>query len=227
MADDHVLVPGPGTIAGLALSATAIQRLDIDPQLKAQVLKTLADVLPGRPTAPGAAASDRTLNPQVINALIPSAAVTAAGFDPATLTPPVPNALWRNGNQQLLVQVSGVRANLGNGLIEIVVPVTCDQTGDVDISVSFVTGAADRPAGGIATTEDHPRGPAVVVENWAEPLIAYAWQVLVTATSALSSAAGSDLAGRGLITASLAISSEGLTVTPMGQHTFLASGPGQ
>ena len=115
-----------------------------------------------------------------------------------------------------------MRANLGDGLIEIVVPVTCDQTGDVEISVSFVTGTPDRPAGGIATTEDHPRGPAVVVENWAEPLIAYAWQTLVTATAALSSAGGTDLAGRKLITAGLAISAEGLTVTPMAPHTFLA-----
>jgi hypothetical protein len=218
----NVLLPGPRTVAGASITTAAIQRLDLDPKIKAQLVKSLAEVLPGRPIASGRAAADRTLGPDVISAMIPSAAISAAGFDPATVDQPAPNALWRNGNQQLLVRVSGVRANLGDGLIEIVVPVNCDQTGDVDISVSFVTGAPDRPAGGIATTEDHPRGPAVIVENWAEPLIAYAWQTLVTATSALSSAAGSDTIGRNLVTASLAITAQGLTVTPMGQHTFLA-----
>lgn len=219
-----VPLPGPRTIAGASLTATAIQRLDVDSKIKAQLLRSLADLLPGRPVAAGRAATDRTLGPDVITALIPSAAIVAAGFDPATISPPAPDALWRNGSQQLLVRVSGVRANLGAGLIEIVVPVSCDQTGDADVSVSFVTGTPDRPAGGIAATEDHPRGPAVIVENWAEPLIAFAWRTLVTATSALSSAAGSDPAGRDLITASLAITPQGLTVTPMGPHTFLAGG---
>ena len=215
-------VLGPSTIAGASVTVTAIQRLDLDPKTKAQLVKSLGPLLPGFPIAAGTAVADRTLVPQVITALIPSAAIVAAGFDPAKITLPAPSALWRSGNQQLLVRVAGVRANLSNGLIEIIVPVTCDQTGDVDISVSFVTGAPDRPAGGIATTEDHPRGPAVVVENWAEPLIAYAWQTLVTAASGVSSAAGADLAGRDLVTAALAISSEGLTVTPIGQHTFVA-----
>ena len=38
----------------------------------------------------------------------------------------------------------------------------------------------------MTTTEDHPRGPAVVVENWHEPLIAFAWQTLLIATSAVA-----------------------------------------
>jgi hypothetical protein len=218
------VIPGPSTVAGAWTTATALQKLDVDPQTKARIIKSLGPLLPGLPIASGTAGADRNLPPQAISALIPSAAVVAAGMDPATITPPAPNTRWQNGDQQLLVRVSGVHANLGNGLIEIVVPVTCDQTGDVDISVSFVTGTPDQPAGGIATTEDHPRGPAVVVENWAEPLIAYAWQTLVTATSAMSSAAGSDVTGRDLVTAMLSVNADGLTVTPMGRHTFLAGG---
>jgi hypothetical protein len=218
------VIPGPSTVAGAWTTATALQKLDVDPQTKARIVKTLGELLPGLPLAPGAAGTDRNLPPQAISALIPSAAIIAAGLDPAAITPPIPNTLWQNGDQQLLVRVGDVHANLGNGLIEIVVPVTCDQTGDVDISVSFVTGTPDQPAGGIATTEDHPRGPAVVVENWAEPLIAYAWRTLVTATSAMSSAAGSDVTGRELVTAMLSVSPEGLSVTPMGRHTFLAGG---
>jgi hypothetical protein len=215
-------VAGPGAVAGASITAGIFSRLDVNADVKAQLEHALADLLPGRAVAAGAAATDRTLNPDALAALIPSAAIVAAGLDPAAVTPPAPNALWRSGNQQLMIIVSKVRANFADGLVEIVVPVTCDQTGDVEISVSFITGTPDRPAGGIATTEDHPRGAAVVVENWADPLIAYAWQVLITATDALSNAGGSDVAGRTLITAGLAVSAAGVTVTPMARHTFAA-----
>ena len=47
-------------------------------------------------------------------------------------------------------------------------------------------------------------------------------QVLITATNAYSSAGGSDLAGRNLITAALAVGANGVTVTPMAQHSFAA-----
>src|SRR6478736_1689242 len=130
------ILPGPSTIAGASVITTAIQKLDIDPQLKLQILKQLGDVLPGRPVAAGSAATDRTLGVETLSAMIPSAAVIAAGLDPAKITRPAPDVQWHSGSQQLLVRVSEVRANLGNGLIEIVVPVTCDQTGDVDISVT-------------------------------------------------------------------------------------------
>jgi hypothetical protein len=130
--------------------------------------------------------------------------------------------IWSDRGNRLLVRVAGVHAQVGDGTLVLTVPVTCDQTGDVDVSVTFVTGTPDRPAGGVVTTEDHPRGPAAVVENWAEPLLAFAWQTLVSAVSAVSGAAGGDLSGRALVTAALAVNSDGLTVTPMGRHVFTA-----
>lgn len=220
-------VPGPSAIAGALLTATALQHADLDPQTKARIVKALADVLPGQPVQAGSAATDRNLPQTALAALIPSAAVVAAGFDPAKITPPVPALQWQDGANQLLVRVAGVRADLGTGMVQLTVPVTCDQTGDIDVTVTFVTGTPERPAGGIATTEDHPRGPSAVVETWAEPLIAYAWQTLVTATSALSGAGGGDFSGRDLITAALAVDPTGITVTPMGRHTFSATGPVQ
>jgi len=206
------------------ITATALQRADLDPTVKAQIVKALGDVLPGQPVQAGSAATDRSLPPTALTALIPSAAVVAAGFDPAKITPPVPALLWQDGANQLLVRVAGVRADLGNGMVQLTVPVTCDQTGDVDVTVTFVTGTPDRPAGGIATTEDHPRGPSVVVENWAQPLIAFAWHTLLVATSSLSGAAGGDFSGRDLIAAALAVNADGFTVTPMGRHPFIATG---
>jgi hypothetical protein len=213
-------VPGPEAVAGAILARDALARADLDPQVKAQVAKQLGSVLPGQVTRAGASAGDRAIAPQDLAALIPGAAVTAAGLDPAKTPMPPPPVLWQDSGNQLLVQLAGVHADLGDGFVELTVPVSCDQTGDAKVTVTFVTGTPDRPTGGIATTEDRPRGPAVIVENWREPLIAFCWHTLVIATSALSGTIGSDLAGNALITAGLTATSKGLTVTPMGRHTF-------
>lgn len=213
-------VLGPEAVAGAILARDALARADLDPQVKEQVAKQLAPVLPGQVTRAGASAGDRAIAAQDLAALIPGAAVTAAGLDPAKTPMPPPPVLWQDSGNQLLVALAGVRAVLGDGLIEFTVPVSCDQTGDTKVTVTFITGTPDRPTGGIATTEDRPRGPAVIVENWHEPLIAFCWHTLVIATSALSTTVGTDLAGNPLITAGLTATAKGLAVTPMGPHTF-------
>jgi hypothetical protein len=214
-------VPGPQAVAGAILARDALARADLDPQVKAQVAKQLAPILPGQITRTGSAAGDRMIAPQDLAALITGAAVTAAGMDPATTPMPPPAVLWQDSGNELLVRLAGVHADLGNGFIELTVPVSCDQTGDAKVTVTFVTGTPDRPTGGIATTENRPRGPAVIVENWHEQLIAFCWHTLVIATSALSGAVGADLAGNSLITAGLMATSKGLGVTPMGRHAFI------
>ena len=213
-------VPGPEAVAGAILARDALARADLDPQVKAQVAKQLGPILPGHITRAGTSAGDRAIAPQDVAALIPGAAVTAAGMDPATTPMPPPPVLWQDSGNALLVRIAGVRADLGDGFVELTVPVSCDQTGDAKVTVTFVTGTPDRPAGGIATTEDRPRGPAVIVENWHEQLIAFCWHTLVIATSALSGAVGGDLAGNSLISAGLMVTPKGLAVTPMGRHAF-------
>jgi hypothetical protein len=215
-------VPGPGAVAGAFVFATALQRADIDPQTQARLLEALGDTLPLKPLQPGTAATDRTLPATSLRLLIPSAAVVAAGLDPAALIQPAPPVLWSTDAGQLLVRIAEVHADLTDGAIVITLPVTCDQTGPVDVTVTFITGSPDQPTGGVATAEDHPRGPEVVVENWAEPLVALAWHTLVIAIGAMSGAGGNDFSGRDLISASFAVSKDGLTVTPMARHTFLA-----
>jgi hypothetical protein len=214
-------VPGPDAIAGAIVVRDALARAGLDEATKAKIIDAL-----GRPVRSGTATDERAVRPDDLKLLIPSAAVIAAGLDPAKTPLPPPPIYWQDKGNELLVQLAGVRAELGGGFVEITIPVTCDQTGDAEVTVTFVTGTPDRPAGGMATTEDHPRGPGVVVENWAEPLIAFAWQTLLTATSAVSGAGGADLSGRELIAAGLEVNADGLRVTPMARHTFLTqAGP--
>lgn len=215
-------VPGPETIAGTILTTEALQRAKITPQAAGPVINALGDLLPGHPVQAGTAAVDRTLPASALASLIPSAAIVAAGLDPAKTPLPAPAVVWTSGASRLLVNVAKVTATLGDASIDIAVPVTSDQTGDATVTVTFVTGTPERPAGGLVTTEDHPRGPAIIVENWAEPLVAFAWHTLLVATNALSGSAGGDNSGHSLITAALAVSQAGLSVTPMGRHAFIA-----
>jgi hypothetical protein len=215
-------VPGPDALAGAILTTEALQRSKIDPATVQHVVEALGDLLPGHPVQAGSAAADRTLPATSLTSLIPSAAIVAAGLDPATTALPAPAVLWTSGANRLLVKVAGVAAVLGDGTIVITVPVSCDQTGDTAVTVTFLMGTPDRPAGGLVTTEDHPRGPAIVVENWGEALVAFAWHTLVAATNALSGAAGGDFSGHSLITAAMTVNAAGLSVTPMAKHTFVA-----
>jgi len=214
-------LPGPEAIAGALLFTTALRRADIDPQTQQRLLKVLGDSVPIQPLRPGVAGNDRTLTPDALKVLLPSAAVVAAGMDPATVVHPPPPVLWTDGANRILVGVGEVRADLTLGAIVVTIPVTCDQTGPVDCTVTFVTGTPDQPAGGICTTEDHPRGPAEVVEHWAEPLVAFAWHTLLISINSISGALGSDLSGQKLVAAGLTVTADGITVTPMGRHTFM------
>jgi hypothetical protein len=214
-------VPGPDAIADAIVVRDALARAGLDEATRAKITAALS-----RPVRSGTATDDRAVRPDDLKLLIPSAAVIAAGLDPAKTPLPPPPILWQDNGNELLVRLAGVRAELGDGFVEITIPVSCDQTGDAEVTVTFITGTPDRPAGGLATTEDHPRGPAVVVENWPEALIAFAWQTLLTATSAVSGAGGADFSGRELIAAGLEVNADGLRVTPMARHTFLTqAGP--
>lgn len=210
-------VVGAGSIAGSFLLRDALNQLD--ERTRSVVTKSLAGVLPQVLPA-GTVGRDRTVNPEDFASLIPSAVVVAAGLDPARTPSPPPPILWEDGANQLVVKTAGVKAQLGTGFIELSIPVSCDQTGDTTVTVTFVTGTPDRPTGGVTTTEDHPRGPAIVVENWHEPLIAFAWQTVLIATSAVAGAVGTDASGGALITQTVAVTPNGLSVVPMAQHTF-------
>lgn len=217
-------VPGPTAIAGALLFASAMQRADLDQQTRNRLLRVLGDTVPTMPLRAGAAGADRSLPAASLRFLVSGAAVVAAGLDPAKVSPPAPPVLWTSDAGRLLVRVGEVTAALGTGTIVVTIPVTCDETGPADVTVTFVTGSPEQPSGGIATTEDHPRGPAVVVENWAEPLVAYAWHTVVLAVAAVSGAGGNDISGRNLVSASVDVSAKGVTVKPMGRHTFFAGG---
>jgi len=217
-ASRQVPVPAAAPVAAALLLQDALATLD--PKIRDTVSRQLGGVLPQLHPA-GTVVPNRMLTATELTQLIPGAALAAAGLDPAVTPSPPPPVLWQVGDSELIVRPGAVTAQIGEGFVELTVPVSCDQTGDTKVTVTFMTGTADQPAGGVTTTEDHPRGPAAIVERWHEPWIAYAWSTLLVATSALAGAVGTDWGGAPLIANEIEASIKtGIGVTPMARHVF-------
>ncbi len=203
-------------VAGQALVAGADLSDLLDARTQKLVEARLAELLPGRVVRPGEVAKERVVSGDRLQRIVTAAAVTAAGLDPARTPTSPPPILWEEGGSRLVVNVAKVQVTPQDGVVDITIPVRCDETGDAAVTVTFVTGSADRPTGGLAATEDRPRGPAVVVERWHEALIAFAWHTFVAATAAVSATGGTDPAGRPLITAGITAIARRLVGAPDG-----------
>ena len=213
-----VRVQGVESLAGEILLRDATANLD--PRLARLVEAQLGGLLPGRLVPAGEPLAERVVRRDDVLRLARSAVVTAVGLAPETTPDPPPPVLWELAGNRLLVHIAGVGVNLDEGLLELTLPVSCDQTGDTQITVAFVTESGELPTGGMCLAEDRPRGPAVVVDAWHEQLIALAWHTVVTLTGALSGLIGADASGQRLVSRRVSLSREGLAVTPMARHSF-------
>jgi hypothetical protein len=197
-----------------------------EPRISAECQKLLDTVrkrcpglLPSDPVRPGTVVDDVALKPAEAAALFPAAAALAAGVDGPGADPNAP-VLWREGDLELLVQPADVTARFATGVVVVTIPVSCDQTGDTQVHVTFVVGDQKRPAGLLAATEQRPRGPAVIVDAWGDNLVAYAWHVVIEVMTNVAGAAGRDLDGSRLVPVGVAVSGDEVRVTPMARHPF-------
>src|SRR5680860_448823 len=143
----------------------------VRPEIDAECQRLLAQVrrrCPGafdpEPLKPSTRGPELPLKSQELTPLIRLAAQDGTGRA----------QLWRRDGDELLVDVAEVQVDLGEGLVLVTIPVECDQTGPVMVQVAFAVGSKRRPAGMLAAAEKVPRGPAVVVEGWADELTALA-----------------------------------------------------
>ncbi len=138
----------------------------------------------------------------------------------------LPSAVvWTQGTDSLLVLLDTLRVATADGLVTVAVDVACDElTAATDrsrttIEVDLVVGSAERPAGMLAAAAT-PRGPALVVDRWADALVALAWQGLLDASAGLAAAAGSDTDGAPLLATTWSASRRGLSIGPQARHAF-------
>ena len=189
-------------------------------RLLAFVRKECPGLLPAAPLPAGTVAPAIDINADQAVRLFPAAAAIAAGIDPLSTAPAPALVKWQEGDRELVIYPSKVSARFANGVIAVMIAVSTDQTGDAAVFVSFVVGSPKQPAGLVATTSARPNGPAVIVDSWSKPLIAFAWHVVLEVATNLAAAAGRDVDGSRLVPIALAASPNALSIVPMARHTF-------
>ena len=152
----------------------------------------------------------------VVGTLSANAARRALGAAAAARTNT--EVVWSDGGDELAVDPAQVKVNTTAGAIAVVIPVRCDETGPATVEVAFAVGAPDRPAGLYAATEERPRGPAVIVDRWADALIAFAWSAVLELAGSLAGTLGRDAHGDKLIAGALVATDDGLEVVPVARH---------
>ena len=152
--------------------------------------------------------------------LVRVAARRAAGFfRPSKRT----EVVWVEGENELAVNLVELNVKLGQGLIRVVIPVSCDQTGSAVVEALFAVGSPDQPAGLYAATARRPKGPEVVVAAWGDALVAFAWQCVLGLVTGIAAATGKDQRGNLLVPVELAVSARGIEIVPMARHRFAGS----
>ncbi|MGH3933259.1 MAG: hypothetical protein ACRDTF_25160 [Pseudonocardiaceae bacterium] len=151
------------------------------------------------------------------------AAATALGVR-ATTDEDLPRAVvWESGADSLLVLLETVTVEASDGLVGVGVDVACDELWEVTgqprvrVRVDLVVGTEQRPTGLLAAATA-PHGPHVVVDRWADELVAFAWQALLDSAAGLTAVAGTDTDGAPLIPTSWTASPNGVSVGPQARH---------
>jgi hypothetical protein len=184
------------------------------------IRKQCPDLLPASPVPTGTVTSPIRLPSDQATALFAPAAAVAAGLDPLATASAPSTVKWQEGDRELLVFPARVTARFGSGVIAVAIPVSCDQTGDSVVYVSFVVGSPNQPAVLIAATDARPQGPGAIVDAWGDALIAFAWHVVLEVVRNVAGAAGRDVDGSRLVPIGLAASADSILIVPMARHPF-------
>ena len=163
-----------------------------------------------------------TVNSERATEFLRVAARRAAGFILPTRHTEI---VWVRGDSELAVSLVALNVKLADGLIRVLMPVRCDQTGNAIIEIAFVVGTPTRPAGLYAATHRRPNGPPVIVNTWGESLIAFAWQCVLGMITGIAGASGKDARGNVLVPVEVTASAKGLQIVPMARHRFSSLNP--
>lgn len=150
--------------------------------------------------------------------------ITAAGLDRSKTADPPPPVLWEDGDRRLLVHLESAKLAFDHGVVDVSIDVECDQTQRQSVTCTFVTSSPERPAGFIWATESRPRGPAIIVEQWGDALIALCWRALVDLARLAAAGQGVDTFDQPLIASTVVASPDGFMVVPLAAHRFMRLG---
>lgn len=131
------------------------------------------------------------------------------------------DVVWVSGRDELKVATGRTTLACKPGLVVITIPVACDQLparSRSTVDVPLAVGTREQPRGLMMSTLVTPVGPAVVTDVWADSLVAFAWETLLTLVREVARASGRDRAGRALVPLAVAATDGRLLVQPMAGH---------
>jgi hypothetical protein len=170
--------------------------------------------LPTKPLPPGQRLDPIRIDAATLRRLAPAAAGRALGQPADRVT----EVIWSEGGDELSLDPAKLDVKTINGFVAFAIPVRCDQSGQGVVEIALAVGAPDRAAGMFAVAERRPRGPAAVVERWADALVAFAWGTLVELANGVAATAGRDDSGNLLIPGSIVAADGALIVVPYARH---------
>lgn len=131
-----------------------------------------------------------------------------------------PSVVWVRGDSELAVHCDRARVALGTGTVVVGVRVECDQSGPAEITVPLAVGSPDLAAGMVMATPSRPDGPALLVEQWGEVVVAAVYRAVLDVVSAVAATAGVDRDGKPLLPGAVSTDGNVLTVVPQARHAI-------
>lgn len=131
-----------------------------------------------------------------------------------------PSVVWVRGDSELAVHAGRARVALGQGMLVVGVPVETDQTGPAEITVPLALGSSTLAAGLVMATPVRPDGPALLVEQWGDVIVAAVHRALLDLLTASTAAVGIDEDGQSLLPGAVATDGDTLVITPQARHAI-------
>jgi hypothetical protein len=129
------------------------------------------------------------------------------------------DVVWQSGANELLVRTDAVTVEVATGMVTLGIPVDCDQLREpAVVRVFLAVGTTKQVRGLFMSTFAAPEGPEVVTAVWADSLIAFAWECLLTLAQHLAGEGGRDSRDRPLQPGAIAAERGVLLVKPMARN---------
>lgn len=131
-----------------------------------------------------------------------------------------PSVVWVRGDSEIAVHAARTRVALGPGTLVVGVRVETDQTGSAEIVVPFALGSPTLEAGLVMAVPTRADGPALLVEQWGDVIVAAVYRALLDAVTAAAATAGVDADGHALLPGAISTDGDVLVIVPQARHAI-------
>jgi len=129
-----------------------------------------------------------------------------------------PTVVWVRGDSELLVHSNRTRIGFSSGVVTVTVTVECDQHEMVQIPVPLGVAETKSPAGLLMSSFSDLEGPPEIVDTWFEPIVAFAWELLLEIASVICEQVGKDSRGLPLVPGNVAAGRGYLLIQPIARY---------